>query len=123
MTDDTTINLDLITREGVDRLLRYLPVFSQPDRVFGTEPGLVKTGEREFETCGGSIGEEELAFLEACYEEHFVQSFDWMAWTAEHGETLKTHEYIDGANLEQLIKLITAHLRMDRATIVLSGYA
>ena len=66
MTDDTTINLDLITKEGVDRLLRYLPVFSQPDRVFGTAPGLVKTGEREFETCGGSIGEEELAFLEAC---------------------------------------------------------
>jgi hypothetical protein len=54
------------------------------------------------------------AFVRACYDNEFVQSFDWVAWSDEAQRYLDDSSLISSADLATCIKLITTHLRKER---------
>jgi ADP-ribosyl-[dinitrogen reductase] hydrolase len=53
-------------------------------------------------------------FMRACYDNGFVQPFDWPAWAKEGGRYINDSELVGTARLNTCIKLITASLRYER---------
>ena len=53
-------------------------------------------------------------FERACYDNGFVQSLDWPAWTAEGRRYISDPALVASARLATCIKLITASLRYER---------
>jgi len=53
-------------------------------------------------------------FVTACYEENFVQPFDWTNWSNEHKPELNLEGFIEEADLLTIVKLLTSHIRGDR---------
>jgi len=53
-------------------------------------------------------------FEKACYENGFIQTFDWSAWAPTARRFMRNPELIASARLSTCIKLITAHIRCER---------
>jgi O-acetyl-ADP-ribose deacetylase len=53
-------------------------------------------------------------FMDACYENGMVLSFDWGAWSDEARRYMKDPQLVMSASLDTCLKLITTHLRAER---------
>ena len=53
-------------------------------------------------------------FERACYENEFIQKFDWPAWAPTVRRYMRNPELIASARLSTCVKLITAHIRCER---------
>jgi len=53
-------------------------------------------------------------FIKVCYENGFVQPFDWSAWAGEARRYMDDRELVASARLLTCIKLITTHIRYER---------
>jgi Family of unknown function (DUF6508) len=53
-------------------------------------------------------------FMDACYENGLVLSFDWGAWSSEAHRYMKDPQLITAAGLKTCMKLLTTHLRAER---------
>jgi len=53
-------------------------------------------------------------FMQVCFENGLVLSFDWGAWSHEARRYMNDHLLVASADLETCVKLLTAHLRAER---------
>lgn len=53
-------------------------------------------------------------FCQACYEHGFIQDFDWSEWSQSQQRLVSTGDGIEGLDLVNIGRLLTAHLRGDR---------
>jgi hypothetical protein len=113
MTDEG-IDPSLITQQGIERVLAFLPALSEPNAEHGTGPAVESTDENTFTIIPASLSERASEFVDACYEEKFVQSFDWMEWSDRHQAHLTSDAFIGKADLATIAKLLTTHIRSDR---------
>ncbi|GAK55508.1 Alr3803 protein [Candidatus Vecturithrix granuli] len=103
-----------ITQEGIDRLVAFLPLLSAPNARHGTYPDVVKNNNDNLLYIPSILSETASEFVQACYEEGFVQPFDWGEWSERHKDELNSAAFIDGADLTTIVKLLTTHIRADR---------
>jgi hypothetical protein len=99
----------LITITGIDTLLGYLPYFSSKRARFG-QPMRIDHGCTTF----SSLTKKSQRFCNACYTHHFVQPFDWHAWSREHERLVFNGDAIEELCLADIGRLLTTHLRGDR---------
>lgn len=104
--------LPSITPQDIDEVLRYAPAVGALTAVagpLGGQPGL-------------------LALLAAMDATGFTAPFDWQSEFADRRADLESASMVDGADLEMLRKLMTAHVRIDRYdpghldALIRSGY-
>jgi hypothetical protein len=101
-----------LTKENIDNLLKYLPLFEEKANKFYVEapqdkPGVVVL---PFYLLTG-IG---LKFYEDLYKEGFVTKFRWMNWIAEAGEYSANDEKLSKADIMDIRRLFTIIVRQDR---------
>jgi hypothetical protein len=53
-------------------------------------------------------------FMDACYENGMVLSFDWGAWSEEAHRHMRDPRLVMSASLNTCMKLLTTHLRAER---------
>jgi hypothetical protein len=53
-------------------------------------------------------------FMDTCYENGMVLSFDWGAWSDEAHRYMRDPQLVMSASLKTCIKLLTIHLRAER---------
>lgn len=99
----------LITREGIDALLQFLPYFSSKRPSFGSEAS-IHDGRVE----PSVLGETSEEFWKACYKHNFVQDFDWGEWSQSRQPLISRGEGIEDLDLADIGRLITTHIRGDR---------
>lgn len=61
-----------------------------------------------------SLSDRVMEFVEACYQANLVQSFDWSAWAKKNADLAHEGKGIESADLDGIIRLVTAHIRADR---------
>jgi len=99
----------VIRREGIDALLSFLPYYQNKRAHFGTAPRMIETSLH----CS-KLTRKSNDFYQACYENGFIQSFDWQAWSEANIELVVNGEGIESLSIEGIGKLITTHIRGDR---------
>jgi len=107
MADDYDVSL--LSREGIDALLAFLPYFQDRSAELG-EPVRVDAGC----VCPAMLSEKSIEFCDACYKHGFVQSFDWQEWARNRERLVSDGEGIERLGLADVGRLITVHLRNDR---------
>lgn len=109
-----TVDIRSIAPEHVKALLKYLLHFEQPNRSFGTSPDVIVNGG--VATIKPTIlSRQASAFVRACYDNGFVQDFDWPKWQQKAARLLRDEKtFIRTADLDTLVKLLTTHIRKDR---------
>ena len=105
------IDPTLVTPDGIDNVLRFLPELLAPEATYGDDLNAKLVGPQEIEIGGGGLDDEGIAFVEACYAANLVQSFDWMRWTEESPGIAGSAEFIGSADLRAIIALLTTHIR------------
>jgi hypothetical protein len=107
-TTTTQYDLALISKEGILAVLAFKSYF-ESKAVFGEWIDCDKW------TIGSCVLEETASqFIEACYEQHFVQPFNWGEWVQSNRDLAIHGEGIENLNLEEIGKLLTAWCRGDR---------
>jgi len=101
-----------VTKENIDNILKYLPLFEDKANKFffeapQDEPGVVVL-PFYLPTIVG------LKFYEDLYKERFVTKFRWMDWIAEAGEYSASDEKLSKADLKDVRRLFTIIVRQDR---------
>ncbi len=106
---DCEYDVSLITREGIDALLHFLPYFNDDRARFGTEVSIT-------DGCiaPSILTPKSMEFYEACYEHNFVQDFDWGEWSQSRQGMVSCGEGIEDLDLAGIGRLLTAHIRGDR---------
>ncbi len=95
-------------RDRIDALLRFLPVF---------EATGARHGEWRFEdgVMPSLVTSEAVTgFVEALYENGWVEPFDWEAWQDTAARYVESPEMVAQADVETIRKLLTTHARNDR---------
>jgi hypothetical protein len=107
--------IKLVSMQQIQAVTKFLPIFENmnPDEFAHIIPHPDST-----EDCH-VVGHLEYhrtvyEFMKACYENGFVQSFDWPAWGREARRYMGDRALVRSARLATCIKLITAHLRDER---------
>jgi O-acetyl-ADP-ribose deacetylase (regulator of RNase III) len=98
----------VITTDGLDRVLAYLPVFErQPNELYevNLEVSLLDPY---------SYAPKVNQFIHTLYQEGLVIQFDWTIWQEEAGEFINNPEQVQTAALETIQKLLTTHVRKER---------
>ncbi|RMF04614.1 MAG: hypothetical protein D6768_02825 [Chloroflexi bacterium] len=87
----------------IDAVLRFLPLFEQPNFEFG-----------HWQDYGFQFSRQTTEFVETLSAQNFIIQFDWTNWqdSAEHYRS--SPAALDTANLLTLRKLLTTHVRADR---------
>ena len=88
-------------------MLKFLPVFEQSKFTLGE----LKIQEGVFPYY--NYNSEVHNFLEALYENNFIQPFNWSNWD-EGKQLIDNSDLLDNASLQTLRKLLTTHVRADR---------
>lgn len=101
-------NASLITRQGIDALLEFLPYFGDKRNRFGR-----KTSGIGMTILPSTLTEKSTAFCEACYEHSFVQDFDWSEWSQSREKLISCGDGIEDLDLADIGRLLTAHCRGD----------
>lgn len=98
----------------IDAITRYLPALETPGaagRWEGgdeSEPGVIQMP-------WFSYSEEVLAFIQACYENDWVDSaFNWVEWQDDALRYWDSPDLLADASPQTLQRLLTVHLRKDR---------
>lgn len=101
-----------LTRENIDKILEYLPLFEDKNTIFYREAPQDKPGVviLPFYTLTG-IGHK---FYQDLYEEGFVTQFNWGEWIGTAGEYSSHNEKLSKANLKDIRRLFTILIRQDR---------
>lgn len=108
MTMTSDIDTTLITLKGIRRILAYLPMLERTAK-FGAGPRVSM----------GRIIPSELnpvvtGLIQACYAEFLVQPFDYEKWSRNLGSVLEEDVFVQGLDLEGIVKLLTYHIRQER---------
>lgn len=105
------------SRQQLEALAAYIPVFEHPAFTAGTwvESKQVEVGVSTFPYY--NFSEQLNEFHDMCYREGWVlMEFDWMTWewSPEAEMLVADLQSVDGANSEQLARLLTTILRKER---------
>ena len=100
---------------GMEEVIAVLPIFEAiaPDefaRLIGSSEvtgEIPVMGHLEYHL-------EVYKFMDACYENGMVLSFDWGAWSDEALRYMKDSRLVMSASLNTCMKLLTTHLRAER---------
>jgi hypothetical protein len=111
--DPDGIDLRLVTQDGIDRLLSFIPYFEATGSGFGSDLAVEKVDDKTFELLPATLSGKALDFFDACYAGKFVQDFDWQGWREEHESELASEAFIGRADLATIVRLLTVHLRAD----------
>jgi Family of unknown function (DUF6508) len=116
-TDDSVDSPSIkpLSTEQIQAVAKFLPIFEtiKPDdfshsvRLPGQEDICYGVGFVEFHP---AVYE----FIKACYDNGFVQSFDWPAWAGEARQYMADPKLVASARLTTCIKLVTGHIRYER---------
>jgi hypothetical protein len=102
-------------RSRIEAVIKFLPIFEamSPEDFARIIHSSDATEER---TAVGHLEYHSAVyeFMQSCYENGIVLSFDWGAWSHEVRRYMSDHLFVASANLETCMKLITAHLRAER---------
>ena len=94
--------------------MKYLPYFEEPNQHFGKSPS-VKTKDGVASIIPAVLARQTSQFVQACYDNGFVQGFDWPKWQKRAAQLLRDEEALfRTADLDMLVKLLTTHVRKDR---------
>lgn len=102
------------TREQLQSLLRYLPLFEDPKFKFGE---WVSPQMREDGTLGVGyyvFSDQATQFMTTFRENKILLPFDWPAWSRRAVEYASDPDRVAKANLLTLRKLLTTHIRGER---------
>jgi ADP-ribosyl-[dinitrogen reductase] hydrolase len=98
-----------LTSDNLQAVLRFLPLFEQPD--FSPGEWVAPEGHLPY----FNYTPEVLDFIRALSANGFIQPFDWMKWW-EGKQLVDNPALIAKTNLQTLRKLLTAHVRANRFT-------
>jgi len=114
-----------ITRQSIDALLEFIPVFEDPEFEFSAWE--VSTDEdapatmRATPPDGGPTQSyyhrthpEASRFVRALYENDWVVPFDWPQWQKTGERYTESEAALQEADLDVLRKLLTTHVRKER---------
>jgi Family of unknown function (DUF6508) len=100
---------------GIEAVIKFLPIFEAiaPDDFAHLMGSTDVAGEIPF------MGHLEYhpavyKFMDACYENGMVLSFDWGAWAHEARGYMRDPQLVMSARLNTCKKLLTTHLRAER---------
>lgn len=110
------VNPDTISNEGIRRLLAFLPFFDHDGTNYGTGPVIAaaKSRKKAITIFPGTFSAKVSEFIKACYEENFVQPFDWGKWRERHEDDLASDAFVAKADITTIIRMLTVHIRADR---------
>jgi hypothetical protein len=103
--------------KNIDAILEYIPYFESSENEFyniNTDKSLM---DPYF------YSEKTSEFIKALYENNFIQAMDWSEFN-----TLENVKNIEKADIDTLIKILTAYIRADRfssgsvANLIKEGY-
>ncbi|MFO1148081.1 MAG: DUF6508 domain-containing protein [Alsobacter sp.] len=104
-------------RKQLISLATFLPILTAPDFSFGAWKDCVQLANGTWMLTHFEFSAEAKRFFDATYDLGCVDlEFDWIAWstTEEARSHLDDHRLIGTATPEQLRKLLTMSVRMDR---------
>ncbi|MFO1148128.1 MAG: DUF6508 domain-containing protein [Alsobacter sp.] len=104
-------------RKQLIGLAAFLSILTAPDFSFGTWQDSVQLAHGNWMLPYFAFSAEAKRFFDATYDLDWVDlDFDWMAWskTEEARSLLADYRLIETATVEQLRKLLTMRVRMDR---------
>ena len=106
---DCEYDVSLITRDGINALLHFLPYFD-------VKLGRISTEASITDGCiaPSVLTQKSTEFYEACYEHNFIQDFDWGEWSHSRQRIISCGEGIKDLDLAGIGRLLTAHIRGDR---------
>jgi hypothetical protein len=104
------------TAEQMDRLLAFLPLFERPDFVPALAQQVPEQLKGSFMAMQQEWATELAAFHQVIDEEGFAFSFAWSEWQEQaaatsQSETLNHPETLAQADLHDLCRLLTTHVR------------
>lgn len=110
-----------ITRDDMDAILPFLPVFDTPGFVFGRWEGGKALKSRkdatQFFTSPSFVASDEAtAFVKALGDHGWIVPFDWRAWQPEAERYVADPALVDQADAQTLRKLLTTHVRKDHSS-------
>jgi hypothetical protein len=95
-------------QDRIDAILRFLPGFEATGAQHGewrVEEGVMP---------GLDTSEAVNGFVQALYENGWVESFDWGAWQDTAARYAESSELVAQADVDTIRKLLTTHARKDR---------
>ncbi|PKL69065.1 MAG: hypothetical protein CVV28_02825 [Methanobacteriales archaeon HGW-Methanobacteriales-1] len=103
--------------ENIDAILEYIPYFeSVKNECYEINPDKSLMDPNFY-------SEKTSEFIQALYENNFIQALDWSDFN-----TLENVENIEHADIDTLVKILTAYVRADRfssgsvANLIKEGY-
>ncbi len=93
--------------ESFDRMISFLDMFEEDGFVFGQTvfaPGQPPVID---------IGRDAAEFMGALQNDGWLVDFEWTSWQDEAGKYVDDDGAINNADLETIMKLLTAHVGMD----------
>lgn len=102
-------DIEAVTEDNVEAILRFLPIFDQEGYVFGEV--IAEKGQFPF----ASLSKDSMEFIRAAYDNNWVVPFDWGNWKdSEEGRHFQTVDALQEADTEILQKILTTIIRQDR---------
>ena len=99
------------TTAQIDRLLAFLPVFERPDFVPAWDRQVPEELKGSFMEMEEEWAPELEAFHQAIDEEGFAFSFAWSEWQEQAAALVNQPETLAQADLQDLCRLLTTHVR------------
>jgi O-acetyl-ADP-ribose deacetylase (regulator of RNase III) len=97
-----------ITTKNIDKVLAFLPLFERKELKLYQVRTDISLLDPYVYAC------EVDNFIQTLYQEGFVVSFDWMAWSKESKRLVKRPELLDSVDIATIQKLLTTHVRAER---------
>jgi hypothetical protein len=96
-----------ITKEHIDAVLRFLPVFQADGFQFG-----------DWDSEGQDLPEYALSaeagnFVQCLYDNGWIVPFDWTKWQERAEQFVNEPQSLEMASLDDLCRLLTTHVRKD----------
>jgi len=109
MTDGAQIRP--VTSRQIEAIVKFLPVLDAiaPEEIAHT----VRTPEGVMVLGCVDYHAEVREFVKTCYENGFVQQFDWPEWAPTARRYMRDPKLVASARISTCIKLITAHIRCE----------
>jgi O-acetyl-ADP-ribose deacetylase len=100
-----------ITREKIDAILEFLPIFDDTEFEFGKWQ---VDNQDEAVSAIFDTHPEVDRFQRTLYENGWIVSFDWPEWQDRAAQYTESIELLQKADLEDLRRLLTTHVRKER---------
>jgi hypothetical protein len=97
-----------ITKQQMDAVLRFLPIFEADGFTFGDWDSEGQ-GFPEY-----ALSAEAGSFLQCLYDNDWIVPFDWGEWQDKAERFVSEPESLESAGLDDLCRLLTTHARKDR---------